>query len=152
MPDLVTFYDEKPFMNSLGASEVTCEALRSVERKTRIRAEVPKQGVEGGLDRVECSSFDYHYSGVGSAPEHPGELLWPEEPGFQAGIHSVLVNGASKIELTIRTTDGFSANAQLIATIKKVGLDVGERRGSERTTSLRIRAAFPARSGVGQRP
>lgn len=130
-------------MNVLGASEIVCEALREVGRRSRFRFRVLKQGTEAGLERVEGSTFDYHHRGIGSLPQDPGPLLWPEEPGFRAAITSVTVNGATAVELTIRSTNGYSGNADLLATIKKVGLDVGVRRESDKTTTLRIHATFP---------
>ena len=90
-------------MNMLGASEISCETFREAAVRRGLRARVLGRG--GGLthQRLENSGFDYRHNGAGSEPRDPRPLRWPDEPGFSAAVHSVLVNRATEVEIDIKT-------------------------------------------------
>ena len=61
-------------MNTLGAAEITCEALGEVTVRRGLRAKIRGKGAELTQQRVENSGFDYRHVGAGSAPRDPRPL------------------------------------------------------------------------------
>jgi len=82
-------------MNTLGASEITCETFGEVTTRRGLRAKIRGRGAQVVQRRIENSGFDFRHSGAGSAPRDPRPLRWPDEPGFAAAVSSVLENGAT---------------------------------------------------------
>lgn len=135
-------------MNTLGASEITCETYREVTVRRGVRAKVRGRGAEVTQERIENSGFDFRHSGAGSAPRDPRPLRWPHEPGFSAAVSSVLENGATEVVLNIRTNRTHAIDGDLGVQLKKVGFDLGGLTHHSGATSLHIRASFPqARRG-----
>lgn len=90
-------------MNTLGASEITCETFREVAVRRGVRARLLRQGGELTQERIENSGFDFRHNGAGSTPRDPRPLRWPDEPGFSAAVSSVLENGATEVDINIRS-------------------------------------------------
>jgi hypothetical protein len=130
-------------MNTLGASEITCETFGEVAVRRGVRAKIRGRGGEFTQQRIENSGFDFRHTGAGSAPRDPRPLRWPDEPGFAAAVSSVLENGASEVVINIRSNRTHAVDGSLGIELKKLGFDLGG--GAERsgTTSLHIRAGFP---------
>ena len=130
-------------MNTLGASDITCETFGEVAVRRGVRAKIMGRGAEVTQQRIENSGFDFRHSGAGSAPRDPRPLRWPDEPGFAAAVSSVLDNAATEVVINIRSNRTHAADGTLAAELKGIGLDLGG--GSQRSaaTSLHIRATFP---------
>ena len=130
-------------MNTLGASEITCETFGEVAVRRGVRARVMGRGGQVTQQRIENSGFDFRHSGAGSAPRDPRPLRWPDEPGFAAAVSSVLDNSATEVVINIRSNRTHATDGALAGELKGVGFDLGG--GSERSaaTSLHIRATFP---------
>ena len=135
-------------MNTLGASEISCETFREVTVKRKLRARirgVPGDGGSASLtqERVENSGFDFRHVGAGSEPRDPRPLRWPDEPGFAAAVSSVLENRATEIDINIKSSGTHSTEGMLGVRLKGLGFELGG--GSEKTgvTHLRIHASFP---------
>lgn len=130
-------------MNTLGASEITCETFGEVAIRRGVRARVMGRGAEVTQQRIENSGFDFRHSGAGSAPRDPRPLRWPDEPGFAAAVSSVLDNAATEVVINIRSNRTHATDGTLAGELKGIGFDLGG--GSQRSaaTSLHIRAAFP---------
>lgn len=130
-------------MNTLGASEITCETYGEVAVRRALRARVLRRGAEFAQQRIQNSGFDFHHTGAGSAARDPRPLRWPDEPGFAAAVSSVLENGASEVVINIRSNRTYAIDGSLGIELKKLGFDLGG--GTERSdaTSLHIRASFP---------
>lgn len=112
-------------MNTLGAAAITCETFREVTVRRSIRARVLGKGGQLTQQRMENSGFDFRHDGAGSAPRDPRPLRWPDEPGFSAAVTSVLDNGASEVEINIKSNRAFSADGELGVDLKKLGFDLG---------------------------
>ena len=135
-------------MNTLGAAEITCEALGEVTARRGLRAKIRGRGAELTQQRVENSEFDYRHVGAGSAAGDPRPLLWADEPGFSAAVSSVLENGASQVEINIRANRTHAVDGTLGIQLKQLGFDLGGTTEHSATTSLHIVASFPqARKG-----
>jgi hypothetical protein len=135
-------------MNTLGASEITCETYREVAVRRGVRARVLGRGGEVTQERIENSGFDFRHNGAGSAPRDPRPLRWPNEPGFSAAVSSVLENAAHEVVLNIRTNRTHAIDGDLGLDLKKIGFDLGGSTQHSGATSLHIRASFPqARRG-----
>ena len=130
-------------MNTLGASEITCETFGEVAVRRGVRAKVMRRGAEVTQQRIENSGFDFRHSGTGSAPRDPRPLRWPDEPGFAAAVSSVLDNAATEVVINIRSNRTHATDGTLAGELKGIGFDLGG--GSQRSaaTSLHIRATFP---------
>lgn len=130
-------------MNTLGASEITCETFGEVAVRRGVRAKVMGRGAEVTQQRIENSGFDFRHSGAGSAPRDPRPLRWPDEPGFAAAVSSVLDNAATEVVINIRSNRTHATDGTLAGELKGIGFDLGG--GSQRSTatSLHIRATFP---------
>ena len=97
---------------------------------------------------MENSGFDFRHVGAGSAPRDPRPLRWADEPGFSAAVSSVLENGASEVEIFIRSNRTHAVEGTLGIQLKKLGFDLGGTTERSATTSLHIVASFPqARKG-----
>ncbi|WP_457188060.1 hypothetical protein [Nocardioides sp. P5_E3] len=131
-------------MNTLGASEITCETYGEVTVRRSARARVMGRGGELTQQRIENSGFDFRHSGAGSAPRDPRPLRWPDEPGFAAAVSSVLENGATEVVINIRSNRTHAIDGDLGVELKKVGFDLGGQSQRSGATSLHIRASFPA--------
>ena len=131
-------------MNTLGASEITCETYREVTVRRGVRARVLGRGGEITQERIENSGFDFRHNGAGSAPRDPRPLRWPNEPGFSAAVSSVLENGATEVVLNIRTNRTHAIDGALGIELKKIGFDLGGLAQHSGATSLHIRASFPS--------
>ena len=135
-------------MNTLGAAEITCEALGEVTRRRGLRAKIRGKGAEATQQRIENSGFDYRHSGAGSAARDPRPLRWADEPGFSAAVSSVLENGASQVEINIRGNRTHAVDGTLGIQLKQLGFDLGGTTEHSATTRLHIVASFPqARKG-----
>ena len=130
-------------MNTLGASEITCETYREVAVRRGVRARVLGRGGEVTQERIENSGFDFRHNGAGSVPRDPRPLRWPNEPGFSAAVSSVLENGATEVVLNIRTNRTHAIDGALGVELKKIGFDLGGLAQYSGATSLHIRASFP---------
>jgi hypothetical protein len=155
-PDLVPFgeYDEWSLrdryneaidiMNALGASTITCETYREVTVRRGVRARIfDRGGGELAQHREENSGFDYRHTGTGSAPRDPRPLRWPDEPGFSAAVSSVLENGATVVDINIRSNRTHAIDGTLGVQLKKVGFELGGGIQHSGATSLHIVATFP---------
>ena len=131
-------------MNTLGASEITCETYREVAVRRGVRARVLGRGGEVTQERIENSGFDFRHHGAGSAPRDPRPLRWPNEPGFSAAVSSVLENGATEVVLNISTIRSHAIDGALGVDLKKIGFDLGGLAQHSGATSLHIRASFPS--------
>jgi hypothetical protein len=130
-------------MNTLGASEIVIETYGEVVVRRGIRAKVFGNGGELTQQRLENSGFDFRHNGAGSAPRDPRPLRWPDEPGFSAAVSSVLDNGATEVDINIRTNRTHSVDGALGVELKKIGFDLGGLTQHSGATSLHIRASFP---------
>jgi len=130
-------------MNTLGASTITCETYREVTVRRGLRARVLGRGGELAQHRVENSGFDYRHTGTGSAPRDPRPLRWPDEPGFSAAVSSVLENGATVVDINIRSNRTHAIDGSLGVQLKKLGFDLGGGTQRSGATSLHIVATFP---------
>lgn len=131
-------------MNTLGASAITCETYREVKRRRGVRATVFGRGAQLAEERVENSGFDFRHTGTGSAPRDPRPLRWPDEPGFAAAVSSVLENGATEVNINIRSNRTHAVDGSLGVDLKKLGFELGGQTQHSGATSLHIRASFPA--------
>ena len=131
-------------MNTLGASEITCETYGEATVRRSARARVMGRGGELTQQRIENSGFDFRHSGAGSAPRDPRPLRWPNEPGFAAAVSSVLENGATEVVINIRSNRTHAVDGDLGVDLKKIGFDLGGQVQRSGATSLHIRASFPA--------
>jgi hypothetical protein len=59
-------------MNTLGASEITCETYGQVAVRRALRARVLRRGAEFAQQRIQNSGFDFTTPGLGAPPEIPG--------------------------------------------------------------------------------
>ncbi len=130
-------------MNTLGASEITCETWGEVTARRGLRAKVFGKGGELTQQRLEKSGFDFRHSGAGSAARDPRPLRWPDEPGFSAAVSSVLENGATEVAINIKSNRTHAIDGTLGLELKKVGLDLGGGTQHSGATSLHISATFP---------
>ncbi|NYG07784.1 hypothetical protein BJ986_002271 [Phycicoccus badiiscoriae] len=130
-------------MNTLGASEITCETFGEVTSRRGFRAKVMGRGGEVSQERIQNSGFDFRHNGAGSAARDPRPLRWPDEPGFAAAVSSVLENGATEVVINIRSNRTHAVDGSLGLELKKVGLDLGGGTQRSGATSLHIRATFP---------
>jgi hypothetical protein len=130
-------------MNTLGASEITCETYGEVAVRRGVRAKVLGRGGELTQQRIENSGFDFRHNGAGSAPRDPRPLRWPDEPGFSAAVSSVLENGATEVVINIRSNRTHAIDGALGVELKKIGFDLGGLTQHSGATSLHIRASFP---------
>ncbi len=130
-------------MNTLGASEISCETFQEVAVRRGLRARVLGRG--GGLaqQRLENSGFDFRHNGAGSAPRDPRPLRWPDEPGFSAAVTSVLDNKATEMVINIRSNRTHAINGTLGVQLKGFGFDLGGGVEHSGATSLHISASFP---------
>jgi hypothetical protein len=130
-------------MNTLGASEITCETFREVAVRRGIRARFFGRG--GGLtqQRLENSGFDFRHNGAGSEPRDPRPLRWKDEPGFSAAVSSVLENEATDVDINIRSNRTHAIDGTLGVQLKKFGFDLGGGTQHSGATSLHIHASFP---------
>lgn len=136
-------------MNTLGASEISCETFREVAVRRGVRARVLGRG--GGLtqQRLENSGFDFRHNGAGSAPRDPRPLRWASEPGFSAAVMSVLENRATEVDINIRSNRTHEIDGTLGVQLKDFGFDLGGGTQHSGATSLHIRASFPqAKKGL----
>ena len=131
-------------MNTLGASEITCETFGEVRIRRGIRAKLPFGQAEMEQVKIENSGFDFHHVGAGSAPRDPRPLRWPDEPGFAAAVSSVLENSATAVTINIRSNRSHSVDGDLGLQLKKAGFDLGGTQQKAGATSLHIRATFPS--------
>lgn len=135
-------------MNTLGASEIVCETYGEVSLRRGVRAKVLGRGGELTQQRIQNSGFDFRHNGAGSAPRDPRPLRWPDEPGFSAAVSSVLENGATEVDINIRSNRTHAIGGALGVELKKIGFDLGGLTQRSGATSLHIRAIFPqARKG-----
>lgn len=130
-------------MNTLGAATITCETYQEVTSRRGLRAKVLSRGGELIQQRMENSGFDFRHSGTGSAPRDPRPLRWPDEPGFEAAVSSVLENRATEIVINIRSNRAYALEGELGIQLKKLGFDLGAGSQHSGATSLHIRAEFP---------
>jgi len=130
-------------MNTLGASAIACETFREVSVRRGVRARVLGRGGELTQQRLENSGFDFRHSGAGSAPRDPRPLRWPDEPGFSAAVTSVLENGATEVDINIRSNRTHAIDGALGVQLKDFGFDLGGGAQHSGATSLHIRASFP---------
>lgn len=130
-------------MNTLGASAIVIETYGEVVVRRGIRAKIRGRGAELSQQRLENSGFDFRHNGAGSAPRDPRPLRWPNEPGFSAAVSSVLDNGATEVDINIRTNRTHSIDGALGVELKKIGFDLGGLTQHSGATSLHIRASFP---------
>ena len=130
-------------MNTLGASEITCETYGEVAVRRGVRAKIFGRGGELTQQRIENSGFDFRHNGAGSAPRDPRPLRWPDEPGFSAAVSSVLENGATEVVINIRSNRTHAIDGALGVELKRIGFDLGGLTQHSGATSLHIRASFP---------
>lgn len=130
-------------MNTLGASWIVCETFREVTVRRGVRARLLGRGSELTQQRLENSGFDFRHVGAGSAPRDPRPLRWPDEPGFAAAVTSVLDNGATEVDINIRSNRTYAIEGKLGVELKSFGFDLGGGAQHSGATSLHIRAGFP---------
>lgn len=130
-------------MNTLGASEISCETFREVAVRRGVRARLLGRGGELTQQRLENSGFDFRHNGAGSAPRDPRPLRWPDEPGFSAAVSSVLENRAIEVDINIRSNRTHATDGTLGVQLKDFGFDLGGGAQQAGATSLHIRASFP---------
>ena len=130
-------------MNTLGASEITCETFGETTVRRGLRAKVLRQGAEATQHRIENSGFDFRHSGAGSEPRDPRPLRWPDEPGFSAAVSSVLDNGARSVDINIRSSRTHSVDGTVGIQLKNFGFDLGGSTQQSGATTLGIHATFP---------
>jgi hypothetical protein len=130
-------------MNTLGAAAITCETFREVAVRRGVRARFLGRGGEMTQQRLENSGFDFRHTGAGSAPRDPRPLRWPEEPGFSAAVTSVLENGATEVDINIRSNRTHAIEGALGVQLKSFGFDRGGGAQHSGATSLHIHATFP---------
>lgn len=130
-------------MNTLGASDITCETYREAAVRRGLRAKVFSRGASLTQQRLENSGFDFRHSGAGSSPRDPRPLRWPHEPGFSAAVSSVLENGATEVSINIRSNRTHAIDGEFGLTLKQFGFELGGGTHHSEATSLHIRAGFP---------
>jgi hypothetical protein len=130
-------------MNTLGAAEITCETYGEVTVRRRFHFKIYRKGPEVTQRRMENSGFDFRHVGAGSAPRDPRPLRFAEEPGFSAAVSSALENGASEVEINIRSNRTHAIDGTLGIELKKLGFDLGGTAERSAATSLHIKATFP---------
>ena len=130
-------------MNTLGASSITCETYGEVTARRGLSARIFGRGGEMTQRRIENSGFDFRHNGAGSPPRDPRPLRWPEEPGFSAAVTSVLENGATEVEINIRSNRTHAIDGTLGVELKKLGFELGGMSQQSAATSLHIGASFP---------
>jgi hypothetical protein len=130
-------------MNTLGAATITCETFGEATVRRRFGLKVlDRGGPELEQRRIENSGFDYRHEGAGSAARDPRPLRWPDEPGFAAAVSSVLENGATEVEINIRSNRTHAINGKLGVQLEQLGFDLGGASERSGATSLHIRASF----------
>lgn len=130
-------------MNTLGAATITCDSFREKRSRRGIRARVLSRGGSVQQQRVMNSGFDFQHTGAGGAPRDPRPLRWPDEPGFAAAVSSVLENGATEVEINIKSSRTHAVDGEFGLQLKRVGFDLGGGVEHSDATSLHIRATFP---------
>jgi hypothetical protein len=130
-------------MNTLGAAAITIETYGEKKVRRGVRAKLRGHGGELTQQRIENSGFDFRHIGAGSAPRDPRPLRWPDEPGFAAAVSSVLENGATEVDINIRSNATHAIDGALGVKLKKVGFELGGLAQRSGATSLHIRADFP---------
>lgn len=131
-------------MNVLGACSITCETFREASAMRKAGIRLFKKG-NGSIEqqKVENSGFDYKANGAGSPPRDPRPLRWPDEPGFEAAVNSVLSNGATHLIISVKSNRTHSVDSGLGLSLKSYGFDLGANAQRAGATSLRIEAHFP---------
>ena len=135
-------------MNSLGAAQISCETIHEVASKKGGHWNVHVPGhqqadVEVVQEKVANSAFDFRHSGAGGQPRDPRPLRWPDEPGFEAAVSSVLDSHAREVEFKIRSEHTHAINGKLGTTLRGCGFNLGGGGETAGTTTLHIRATFP---------
>lgn len=130
-------------MSVLGASSVTSETFVETAVRRIIRLGAGTTAAERTKNMRKESSFDYRHVGAGGPPSDPRPLEWPDEPGLAAAVTNVLENGATEVEINIRSSRTHSVDGSLGVQLRELGFHLGGM--SEKTTasSLRIIATFP---------
>lgn len=132
-------------MNTLGAATITCETFREVSTRRGARARILGNGGKLAQQRDENSGYDFRHNGAGGAPRDPRPLRWPDEPGFAAAVSSVLENGATEVNINIRSNRTHSTEGTLGVQLTSFGFDLGGGTQQSGATSLHIHASFPQR-------
>lgn len=130
-------------MNTLGAATITCETYGEAAVRRGLRARYSQSSAEVTQRRIKNSGFDYRHVGAGSAPRDPRPLRWPDEPGFAAAVSSVLENGATEVEINIKSNRTHSVDGSLGVELKKLGFNLGGMTEHSDATALSISATFP---------
>ena len=134
-------------MNTLGASEISIETFRTVSTRRGFRALVNFKDYSVGpkvmQQREKNSEFDFKHVGAGSQPRDPRPLRWPDEPGFDAAVNSVLKNGSTVLDLNIKSSNDHSIDGKIGIQLKEFGFQLGGGTQKSGATSLHIHASFP---------
>jgi hypothetical protein len=130
-------------MNTLGASLIEIETFGVKVTRRKVRVRLFSQGGKLAEQRITDSGFDFKHTGAGSAPRDPRPLRWPDEPGFSAAVSSVLDNGATHIDINIRSSRTHAVEGTLGIKLKKLGFDLGAGSQHSGATRLKIHAEFP---------
>lgn len=131
-------------MNTLGAATITCETYGEATVRRGLRAKFGEKAGEVAQRRIKNSGFDFRHVGAGSAPREPRPLRWPDEPGFAAAVSSVLDNGATEVEINIKSNRTHAIDGTLGLQLKKLGFNLGGMTEHSGATALHIGATFPA--------
>lgn len=130
-------------MNTLGAATITCDSFREKKSRRGVRALVGARGTKVQQQRVSNSGFDFQHTGAGGTARDPRPLRWPDEPGFAAAVSSVLENGATEVEINIKSSRTHAVDGDFGVQLKRIGFDLGGGVEHSDATSLHIRATFP---------
>jgi hypothetical protein len=129
-------------MNSLGATSIKCETFGESSKIRSLGARLGPKTAALAQQRVKNSAFDYQTTATGSNPRDPRPLSWPDEPGFDAAVSSVLDNGATEVELNVRCSRSHEFDGAIGTQLRKVGFDLGVKTQSSGVTNLHIVATF----------
>lgn len=132
-------------MNTLGAATITCETFRETSARRGVRGRILGNGGDFTRQRDDKSGFDYRHEGAGNVPRDPRPLQWPDEPGFDAAVSSVLDNGATEVDINIRSRRTHKVEGTLGVQLTNVGFDLGGGTQQSGETALHIHATFPQR-------
>ena len=88
-------------MNTLGAKTIKCSTQAIDTKRRKLSVGIAKNGLEHSAEHETKSGFDYEHHGAGAPPSDPRPLRWPGEPGLEAAIVGVLLNGAERATISV---------------------------------------------------
>lgn len=137
-------------MNTLGAKTIKCTTYSSSARRAGIHLNILGRTRFGAKsEQLQQSGFDYDTKGRGALPRDPGPLRWPDEPGMEGAVQSVLENGSTSTSISIESSSKYKVQSDLWVSLKKAGFHLGAETESTSVTTLKVEATFPTREELG---